>query len=131
MPRSRTPTSILKARGSFKKHPERRRPDEPQVTEELGEPPAMLKSNELQAWRDIVEHCAAGVLRKSDRIAVEIAASLLAQYRRAPGKFPSAKLGRLEILLGKFGMNPSDRSKVSAPRQPENNPFTGLLKIVK
>ena len=35
----------------------------------------------------------------------------------------TAKLTRLETLLGKFGLTPSDRSKIVVPQQKEPNPF--------
>jgi hypothetical protein len=115
--RPRTPTNLLDARGAFNKHPERRkdRKDEPVVTDPLGESPKTFTADQLQAWNDIVKMAPAGVLTKADTIAVENAARLLALERI--GKASDAQGRRLDSLLGKFGMTPSERSKVSVPKK--------------
>ncbi|AMP15499.1 hypothetical protein CPter291_3262 [Collimonas pratensis] len=41
---------------------------------------------------------------------------------------PAAVLTRYETLIGKFGMTPSDRSKVSVPKTAAANPFAKLIK---
>lgn len=124
--RPRTPTNILDGRGSFKNHPERRkdRADEPIVTEPIPDVPKRFTKDQKQAWRDITTQCAAGVLTKADAIAVEIAAGLLARHRQTP--LTGSDLSQLTTLLGKFGMTPSERSKVSGVQQKKQNPFSGL-----
>jgi hypothetical protein len=116
--RPRTPTNILEMRGAFRKNPARRadRENEPVVTEPLGEAPKTFTADQLQAWTDIVAQCPAGVLRKSDGIAVEEAARLLAMSRM--GSAETADRRALHALIGKFGMTPSERSKVTAEGKP-------------
>ena len=125
--RPRTPTSILDARGAFKNHPERRklRKDEPVQLPELGDPPKCLDEAEREAWQEVVDCCAPGVLRRPDRLAVEEAARLLAKIRSGEFVHPSLR-GRFHSLLGKFGMTPSERSKVSVPQQEPENAFAQL-----
>lgn len=127
MGRPRTPSNILDARGAFDKNPNRRRVDEPEPNGEIGEPPTRFNAAELVAWSEIVSTCAAGVFCKSDRLAVEVAAVLLAMFREDPAGIPAAKLARLDSLMARFGMTPSDRSKVSAPKAPAVNPFAALV----
>lgn len=127
MGRPRTPSNILDARGAFDKNPNRRRVDEPEPNGEIGEPPKRFSAAELLAWSEIVSTCAAGVFCKSDRLAVEVAAVLLAMFRADPAGIPAAKLARLDSLMARFGMTPSDRSKVSAPKAPAVNPFAALV----
>ncbi|WP_185749583.1 hypothetical protein [Stutzerimonas xanthomarina] len=124
MARPRTPTNLLDARGSFRKHPERKRVD-PDTAGPLSAAPDHLTEQALECWQDIVASAPHGVITDSDRIALELAANLLAQFRTDPGEFKSMRLVRLEVLLGKFGMTPADRSRVSiAPRaKPSANPF--------
>src|SRR5688572_11469254 len=110
MARPRTPTNVLDMRGAFKNHPERRkdRENEPVVLEPVGPPPETFSEDQKKAWKDITERCAAGVLTRADSISVEIAAGLLARHRLMP--LTGTDLSQLNSLLGKFGMNPSDRS---------------------
>ena len=77
-----------------------------------------------ECWDEIAANVAPGVLTAADRISLEIASELLFEFRINPFDFASQKLTRLESLLAKFGMNPSDRSKMSVgkPDAPAN-PF--------
>lgn len=129
MARPRTPTNLLDARGAFKRNPQRRRDGEPVVREPLGAPPVSLAGAALVAWNEIVMTAPIGVLTEADRLAVEMAAHLLAEFRTDPTAFLPAKLMRLQSLLGTFGMTPSDRAKLSIPKAKEReNPFAALDK---
>lgn len=123
MARPRTPTKVLELKGAFKKNPQRKRKSEPRVNTPVGEPPKSLKKDELACWNEVVALSPPGVITSADRIAVEIAARLLAEFRKNFEEMPAARLMRLEALLGKFGMTPSDRAKIAAPGDDERNPF--------
>ena len=126
MARPRTPTNVLDARGSFKKHPERKRQDA-ETAGELTAPPLHLTGATLGAWHAIVACAPRDVITESDRLSLELMASLLAEFRQSPADFTAAKLVRLEALLGKFGMTPADRAKVGGKREaPKGNPFADL-----
>ena len=126
MARPRTPTNVLDARGSFKKHPERKRQDA-EASGPLAAAPDHINGAVLHAWNEIVDSAPLDVLTNSDRISLEIAANLLAQFRNNPIEFTAAKLVRLEALLGKFGMTPADRAKVGGKKEaPKGNPFADL-----
>jgi len=126
MARPRTPTNILEIRGAYDKHPERKkeREFEPIVRTPIGACPEHLSPEIAAAWIEIVRLAPAGVLTSADALAVELAASLFALHRA--GKIDSKDRGQLIVLLGKFGMTPSDRSKVQAPKQKPDNPFAGI-----
>jgi len=79
MGRQKTPTRILEARNSFKKHPERRRDGEPEVRGSLGGAPDRLNELEAKAWHEIASTAPIGVLTEADRLDVEMAARLLAR----------------------------------------------------
>ena len=100
------------------------RENEPAVTEPLGPAPTTLSGDQLKAWADIVDTCPAGVLSKSDRIAVESCSKLLALDRI--GKLDTAGARLLQSYLGKFAMTPADRSKVSVPKPEKKNAFNAL-----
>src|SRR5690242_9271523 len=109
MARPRTPTEILKLRGAFRRNPSRAlaRAGEPIAKAGIGQPPATLSGAAATAWRYLVDIAPAGALGDADRAYLEIAAELLA-LKRAVGvaAMPSAKLNRLEVMLGKLGLRP-------------------------
>lgn len=62
-------------------------------------------------WFELVEQVPAGMLTVSDRMHVELTCRLMDRVRTCSAK--SGDYSRLDILLGKMGMNPADRSKVT------------------
>lgn len=103
-------------RGAFNRHSDRlkARENEPVIEAPLGSCPKSFTADQRRAWKDITSQCGEGVLTQADTIAVELAAGLLARHRQAP--LTSADLHQLTSLLGKFGMTPSERSKVSGKK---------------
>ncbi|WP_250463708.1 MULTISPECIES: hypothetical protein [unclassified Caballeronia] len=127
MARACTPAKVLKMRGFYRRNPSRRR-EEPHVTKPLGDHPAHFSGAELAAWNDIAHGAPRDVLISSDRVTVQFAARLLADFARRLGKFTAAKLARLDAMLGKFGLSPADRSKVAGGGEKKGgNPFAQLL----
>ncbi|GAC1030486.1 hypothetical protein thsps21_13130 [Pseudomonas sp. No.21] len=123
MARPRKPTNVLEMTGAFKKDPNRERIDPP-TAGALSAPPDHLNGGALHAWNEIAGCAPLDVLTESDRLALEIAAQLLFQFRDNPVEFPATKLVRLEALLGKFGMTPADRAKVAGgSKKPKGNEF--------
>ncbi|MGA4634530.1 hypothetical protein ACPA5B_11680 [Pseudomonas solani] len=123
MARPRKPTNVLELTGAFKKNPNRTREDA-QTAGALSAPPDHLNGGALHAWKEIAAFAPLDVLTDSDRLALEIAAQLLFQFRENPVEFPATKLVRLEALLGKFGMTPADRAKVAGGgKPPKGNEF--------
>lgn len=121
MSRPKTPTNVLKLRGTLPRHKDRRA--EPVPTAELGDPPPHLDAATLAAWREIVEIAPRGVLMNADRLAVELAAGLMAQFRQ--GDMLPAGIGHLRALLGRLGLTPGDRASLSIPlpAAPANDPW--------
>ena len=122
MGRPRKSTQLLETSGAFRNHPDRRRED-PETSGEIGDPPGHLTPSEQETWEEIVRLALPGVLTLHDRIAVELATRLLAEYRTNSQSFNAAKLGRLEAMLGRFGMTPADRSRVAGKSPSHTNPF--------
>ncbi len=122
----RKPTEILKLTGSLDHNPSRKREREaePIVNEELGSPPERLTDQQKEAWREIVNNCASGVLTKADRHTTEMAAVLLAEFWTGGMFMKGFQINLLERILSKMGLNPSDRSRVKVPQQKKENPFT-------
>jgi len=104
------------------------RAGEPLTTEGIGPCPERLGPEISEAWGYIVSCAAAGVLTAMDRIAMQLAAALLARLWQSVSdpetKFEPKHAARLHALLGSFGMTPADRSRVSLDRPPSrSNPF--------
>ncbi len=129
MARPRTATNVLELRGAFAKNPSRgrERADEPVPLGEIGSAPESLVEDEVAAWDYLVGITPAGVLGDCDRPHMEVAARLLAYSRRVSVEDWSAmKIARLDSMLGKMGLNPSDRSRVKADKAPPKNDFLNL-----
>jgi hypothetical protein len=138
MARPRKPTNVLTLSGSFIAHPERARAraDEPEPVGEVGEPPAHLSPEEKAAWREIVDMCPPGVLALSDRLILEHGSRLLAQLRKDRTYIDSRLMLRLEGTLGRLGLSPADRSRVSAATKPAGsgkpaNPFLRIRRLTR
>jgi phage terminase small subunit len=127
MARPATATSILALRGSFKTHPERKRPNEPEVTAPFTlDPPAHLSADAAACWREIAGIAPAGVLTAADVLVVEMLADLLAEYRRAPSEMSPSKLGHMRQMLRSLGLDPSGRASLVVPKKPDGGRFEGL-----
>ena len=125
--RPRKPTQLHVVQGTGRKCRMEKRKNEPRPDGEVGNPPAFLTKKQQAAWRELVGNSAAGVLTISDRVTLEMAACLLAEYRRKPDAMPATRMTLLERILAKLGMNPADRSRISvtSPEKGEN-PFAEL-----
>lgn len=125
MARPRTPTNVLELRGAFKKNPDRARVDPP-TEAGLGAPPSYLNKAECHIWKEIESRAPAGVLTRSDRLAVEQMCYLVYRIRTQPDDVKVAERNLLRSYLGQFGMTPADRAKISAAPEKPSNPFGGL-----
>lgn len=131
MPRYRKPTKVLELNGTLAhnkgRYADRKRNPKP-VAEDVGECNVEGEGEEryTDAWRDLKATAPKGALTGSDRVYMEIAARLLADFRS--GKLSSAGLSILEKMLSKFGMNPVDRTRVLVGKEEkdEDNEFAAL-----
>jgi len=126
MGRMPQPTEILDAKGSFIKHPEYKRPDEPVVTKPLGSPPAHLTPEQKKAWKEIAKQIPPGVAKQADRLSMEMMSVLLCKFRDGTAK--ASESAQLINLLARFGMTPADRTKVSAGEAPKQSRLAAFLK---
>jgi hypothetical protein len=106
------PTKVLELSGAFKKDPKRKkaRANEPTAEGQLGDCPVERGKTLEDAYAWIKERAPKTVLTLTDEIEVWHAAKLLTKV--ANDKAKSADHQQLSALLGKMGMNPSDRSKL-------------------
>ena len=125
MPRPRVPTNLLRIKGADKINPARlkKRENEPKPTKPLGVPPKHLSADQRKCWRELVRFVQDGVFADCDAWAVEIASVLMAEFRADTGAFNAARIARLDSLLGRFGITPADRSRVTAIQPEKKNRF--------
>ena len=127
MARLRTPTAILKTRGSYQKHPERQRDNEPQPTGPIGKPPDRMPDEEKAIWYELADQVPPGVLTNADRMLFEVACGLLLLYQTQRAKnISGAKLSMLNTILGQFGLSPATRAKITISGQEKKNPWSDI-----
>ncbi|WP_303288237.1 hypothetical protein [Marinobacter sp. SS8-8] len=124
MPRPRKPAKIQEI-SAWKKNPQRRR-EEFEPVDDVGKAPQWL-AVEYEIWEELVAMLPPGILGSSDRVALEALCKLIFKMRHDFDNMSAAQLGRLENLLGKFGLTPADRSRVMVRgSEKPRNPFDGM-----
>jgi hypothetical protein len=85
--------------------------------------------NEQVIWQELISTSPQGVLKASDRSALEIASTLLADYRKDRASFNPARLTALQKALASLGRTPVDRSRLAAPEPvlDPNDPWARLV----
>ena len=112
MPTPRKPDNVLDISGARKRNKKRYANRGAHATDSraIGRAPAHLDANQKAAWRELVNSAAPGVLKKSDRLSIEVAARVLAEIRN--GETQAAKVALLTSILHKCGMTPQGRNHV-------------------
>ena len=126
MPRPRKPTKLHIVQGTLRKSRHRDRQLEPEVIEPLGSPPAGWPIAAKMMWAELADYIPPGVATKADRVMFETLLRLVAKMRENSEALTPALAAQIRTACGCFGMSPADRSRVSAPRLPEENPFAQL-----
>lgn len=122
MARPRTATKILEFKGSFKKHPERARKAEPKSKGAFPKSvPKHLTDSQKKYWREMVKKVPAGVLTISDVFTVELVVILWDEFRTNPATMPTSRITRLTTEMGKLGLSPSDRAKLTVDQGKTND----------
>lgn len=127
MPKPRTPSAVLEARGAFDKDPARRREDFEAAAFDPA-PPDYFSDAQRAVWHEIVAALPPSALQATDRMAVELAARQVAYFRATPDPdVTAAQLAQIRTALAVLGMTPADRSRVSAKKPPKVNAFAAIL----
>lgn len=125
MARPSKPTAVLELVGAYKKNPQRKRKNEPKPTQGIGtfsEGPTSL----TEIWDEVVAQVVPGVLTISDRLALELVCRLLAEIRMHPEEISVGKVTALCNLLGRFGLTPADRAKITIPEEEKEDEWSGF-----
>lgn len=126
----RKPQALRELQGTDRDHPGRQNKNQPVVTRGIGPAPDHLPDAVRKIWDEIVTNMYAGVLGEADRLALETLARLVYVMRTDFDEMNAAKLSQLSGLLGRFGMTPSDRTKIVVPKKDDKkNGFTEMNKL--
>ncbi len=123
MPRPRKPTKLHVVQGTLRATRHRDRQLEPEIIEPLGSPPEAWPIEAKLLWAELADILPPGVATKSDRLAFELLCRLVGCMRVGPEGLTAALAGQIRAACASFGMTPSDRSRVTGARPPEQNPF--------
>lgn len=129
MPRQRLTNEMAALKGADKKDPQRfrDRKKSPKSELPLGNAPDDFDAGQQKAWFELSAYSIPGTLTGADRVALETASVLLAEFRANRADFAAAKYGRLFQYLSAFGMTPVDRQKLGASKDDgESNPFDAI-----
>ncbi len=118
---------LHEASGSFVVHPERKaeRALEPKPTGVLGSPPARLNAEEIEMWHEIAAVLPPGVAKNSDRHNFEMMVCLFVGFVHR--RLSASEMNLLTGHLARFGMNPSDRSRLTVSDDNSQDPLEIFL----
>ncbi len=123
MARHRQPRELAELKGATKKDPQRYKKEAPKTGKALGKVPSHLPVEVAEVWKELEKCALPGVLTSADRFIMEVASSLLSEFRVKPGEFVAAKYTHLIGCLARLGLTPADRQKLGTEKTPEGNQF--------
>ena len=126
MPTFKQPIEQARLSGAAKVHPERHGGKIPKSKLPLGEAPEHLSKDAAECWFEISSIALPGVMTGADRLLLEVKANHLADYRKDPSGYPTTRLNQFILCLARFGMSPSDRTKLGVEDKAKDNPFANL-----
>lgn len=115
MPRHKQPVQLAEIKGQVRKNPQRYQ-EHATNDSPVGDVPEHLIDAQQVVWHELVSMALPGVLTESDRIMLEIATVLLTIFRGHDAfteKLTAAELNQLIGILGRLGMSPADRQKIT------------------
>ena len=116
----RKPTALKRLQGTLQKY--RTNENEPVPSGPLPDaPPGHLTEAERAAWESLVGIIPPGVAMNSDLAYLTMTAKLYAKLMA--DAISDAQLNTLERALSKLGLNPSDRSRITARKEAPNDRF--------
>lgn len=127
------PQALRELNGTADRNKHRDNQDQPLVTRGIGPAPEHFAELQSDIWDYLVGVMYAGVLSISDRPTMEMMSVLFYRFRHGDYEENSVcpalsgvELSRLDSLMGRYGMTPSDRTKIVVPKQEKSNPFSEM-----
>lgn len=130
MARHPQPRELAEIKGQTKAHPERYRNDPPKADTPVGDPPAYLSPLAKEIWHEICRLSIKGVLQGPHRFLLEIASTLMAEFRSwdrsSKGSFPANQLTQLRGALAQLCLTPGEQQKLGLTK-PSDDPFASFF----
>ena len=124
MPRVKKSARILELTGAYKKHPERKNKDEPEVRGLTSKDvPKDLSSHEKKVFKRLVGYMPPGVYTVAEIPLLSLVARLQSEMEINYEEFTAAKMGHLMKGIIQLGMTPGERSKLVQPKAPTKGKF--------
>lgn len=127
------PKALRELNGTADRNKHRDNQDQPPVARGIGPAPEHFTELQSDIWDYLVGVMYAGVLSISDRPTMEMMTILFHRFRHGDYEENSVcpalngvELSRLDSLMGRYGMTPSDRTKIVVPKKEKSNPFEGM-----
>ena len=127
------PQAIRELNGTANRNKHRDNQNQPKVVRGIGPAPDHFTEMQSDIWDYLVSVMFAGVLAESDRPTMEMMSVLFYRFRHGDYEEQSVcpalsgvELSRLDSLMGRYGMSPSDRTKIVVPKKDDANPFTEM-----
>lgn len=131
---AKKPTAIRELHGTANRNKQRNveNPVEPDMG--IGPAPSYFCEQQREVWDYLVSVMFVGVLGNSDRPTFEVLATLFHRFRYGAHGDDSApyqalsgvELNCMNSIMARYGMTPSDRTKISARTTSKNNPFSAF-----
>ncbi len=124
MGRPRKSARVLELTGSYKKDPQRKNDEAPEVKAiTAADAPTNMLAGPRRCFEELIGRMPEGVFTVAEVPMLEVAAELLFEARQCWAEFPAAKLGQLKSIYCQLGMTPGERTKLIAPGKPKGNKF--------
>jgi|14_taG_2_1085336.scaffolds.fasta_scaffold04542_6 hypothetical protein len=115
---------ILELQGAYKKDPQRKNHDEPEVKPlTVADVPALLTEHERECFIKLMSVMPAGVYSVAEIPMLELAAKLQSESQLNWAEFPAPKMGHLIKVLCQLGMTPGERTRLVQPKVKPGNKF--------
>ena len=130
MPAPKMPKAVRELRGTADRNKHRDNQNAPVPERGIGPAPDYFTKGEVEVWDYLVTVMHPGVLGEPDRPTFEIMAKLFYRFRHGEhGKdavipqLVAAELARLDSIMGRYGMTPSDRQKIVVKKGKDKTGF--------
>ena len=133
MPNPKKPTAIRELQGTANRNKQRNSPSPVEITKGIGPAPDHFNEQQSKVWDYLVSIMFPGVLAQSDRPTFELLSILFWRFRFGTYDDDSicpalavGELARMDSIMSRYGMTPSDRTKIIVPKSEKKNPFEAL-----
>ena len=127
------PTALRELHGTAHRNKQRNPENPVEITRGIGPAPERMTEQQSEVWDYLVSVMFPGVLAESDRPTFEILTVLFHRFRygeygedAACPALAVGELTRMDSIMSRYGMTPSDRAKISVPKTSNKNGFESL-----